>query len=253
MTPQRQFRIAAIKPHSLDEIWRHDSTDVRAQCFRLMLAVLLMLLAVFAGALWMDSSAATRFMREDGPVETATVALYGLCLALMFLRGGMSYLRKHWYAATLVLVLALRELDLHKEFTTMGIFRTRFFLSDKVPAAEKLIGALVIIAILAVLIIAVRRHWRRWWQGLRQLNPIAVGITVAVLLGVLSKTLDGSKRKLESIGLDVTDMLQERLFLVEETLELGIPCFLLIALHAYLKRPAPKPEVPRVPVASEGD
>ena len=205
-----------------------------------MVVAVFTMATLYFGALWLEPWAGLFLMREDGPVENATVVLYGVCLVAMVVMGRrINYVKVHWYAVGILLVLALRELDWHKEFTTMGIFRTRFFLSDKVPGFEKFIGLLLVLMILAMLIIAVRRHWKTWWSGLTRGDPISIGITVAVTLGVLSKTMDGSKRKFETFGVTVTQRLQEQLHFLEETFELGIPAFLLIALYAYTKRASP--------------
>ena len=57
-----------------------------------------------------------------------------------------------------VLLMGMRELDFHSRFTTMGVFKLRFFSSDTVPLSEKLIVTALLGGLGVALLLAVRKQ-----------------------------------------------------------------------------------------------
>lgn len=206
---------------------------VRARCFLLMLLVVLVMFVTWMIGQSIDYRSARKLMEESGVVENATVIGYFLCVGVMVWRGRMQYIRVHWYLVAFLLFLALRELDLDKAFTSMGIFRTRFFLSPEVPVVEKIFGGAVVGSVVWMVLIILRRHTIDVVAGAVRLRPVSVAIVIAVVFAIAAKTLDGLKRKLAMFNLELTDSLQLGMTHLEEVLECGIPAFLLVSLYGY--------------------
>ena len=90
------------------------------------------------------------WIEEGGVIETLSVFGYFLCVLLILLKGKWAYIKKYNYFLILIILFGLRELDFDKRFTTMGILKSKFYLSNSVPVTEKLIGLLVIAILLYI-------------------------------------------------------------------------------------------------------
>jgi hypothetical protein len=75
-------------------------------------------------------------------------------------------------------------LDFHDKITTIGIFKTRFYISDKVPFSEMLIGTIVVGVLLYIVFIILHRHFKQFWLGLKRHSPHARGVLIAVILNL---------------------------------------------------------------------
>ncbi|MFP4033385.1 MAG: hypothetical protein ACLFTV_17665 [Desulfococcaceae bacterium] len=148
---------------------------------------------------------------------------------------------------TLLVIFGLRELDFHARFTTMGIFKSRFYISPEVPVLEKTIGAAVLLLLIGAMACVVKRHFRSFTRGVRRLEPGPFSGLIAIALLVFAKTLDGLPRKLDGLGLDSPEALEQFFWIVEEVLEMGIPIFMLLGILAEF------PEDRKVAHRSESD
>jgi len=202
------------------------------------LAVALLLLALFAVGAALTGRSRNLLLHEGGLVETVSAAGYFVCVAVLLFRGGMTLAIQRFYIPVLVLFLGLRELDFDKRFTTMGIFKSRFFSSDTVPLAEKLIGAAVIVFLLYCLYRLLRGHLGELLRATRDVTAGSVGIWLAAGLLVFAKSIDGLDRKLKGFGLQISPEFTAHSAALEEILEMGIPLILLFASLAWLRRPA---------------
>lgn len=176
-------------------------------------------------------------LQEGGPVETASEAGYFLCALLMAYKGGWSYLKRFHYAFLVPIFLMLREMDFDHKFTTMGIFRTKFFLGDAVPVLEKLAGGAVVVLLLYISIRLFRGHFRHVRAGLRARDLTSIGILVSVVFLVAAKILDGWARRFRDMGYYVSHEASRMASALEEIVELGIPMMLLLTILAYFNRP----------------
>lgn len=173
---------------------------------------------------------ALHLTREGGVIETLTVLLYGIVLV-----AGLFMLRRGLQAASLVALLALlmglREMDAHKAFTAYGVFKTRLYVSPDVPLVEKLIAGLVVLALLALVVLAVRRSWRALKSR--------AGLTLLALggFGVFLKEVDSIPRQLRNLGVTLDPQMLAVSKAVEEAGELGLPLLLGLALTQLVKRP----------------
>jgi hypothetical protein len=135
-----------------------------------------------------------------------------------------------------VTLFGCRELDFDKAFTTIGILKSRFFVSPDVPAAEKLAGLIVVTILLWSVYMILSRHFAGFLSGLRQKTPEAVGVAIVFFLLAFSKSIDGLPRKLQPLGIDVAPEIGSFLGALEEVLELGIPIYIALVTHAWFKR-----------------
>ena len=180
------------------------------------LASLCLMIALFPAS---DGDSTHWIIDEGGLVETMTAVFYALAIVTFVTKGGLGLPMLRGHAIVLILAFLLaRELDLHKQFTTMGIFRIEFYRSAEVAAGEKA----VVIGFLVLLGLAVARMlWDldRFVWGLRDRSPAMIA--------------DGSASKLGNLGYEIGPDLDHTLTKVEEILELGIPVFALIAILSY--------------------
>lgn len=181
------------------------------------------------------TSEATRdkFISEGGVVETLSVLGYFACFFYVLCRGKFSFLKKFWYIHATFILFAFRELDFHKKFTTMGIFKSKFYLSPQVPVVEKFFASMVLLLLLLIVYLFVKNHGKSFWQGIRERNLFALTISLPILLLIVSKSIDGLARKLSGLGIEVSHGIDRFASSVEEVFELGIPVICLIAMMIY--------------------
>jgi len=146
---------------------------------------------------------ASFLVEEGGAVESATVLLYTISAVAMMMNRRAHPLFGRLLCPFLIVAAALRELDFHQRFTTMGIFKSRFWFSPDVPVVEKLIAWIVILSIIAAAAACLRFYWRSLAGGLQARDTKVVGVFVGIGLAVVAKTLDGLPRKLEKLGISI--------------------------------------------------
>lgn len=197
--------------------------------------IAIFLAAVAASLLPAETGVA--LVRENGPVETATAGLYLLALLWLVLRSFRDRPRWHLTAGSMVALLLLRELDVHARFTTMGVLKSRYYLSPDVPAGEKtVVSALMIL----ILIVGLRFVWRSapsFFRALRRRHAPALAVAAAVGTAVVSKTLDSLSGPVRSLLKPLYHDSKTYLRVYEEIFELAIPLFILLALLFTLRGP----------------
>lgn len=174
-------------------------------------------------------------VRESGSIETASAIFYLVAIVLFVILFGVKVTRNNWYMPAAMLALALRELDAHKAFTTMSVFKSRFYLSSDVPMFEKLIGLTVIGLLVYMAYLLISRHLADFIVRLRRFDPTAIAVFLAFACAGVAKTLDGIGRKLADFNITVTQEYRDIFLVFEETLEFGIGIFFIYALFTYAK------------------
>ena len=101
--------------------------------FRIYAILFLSLVLLAAFVVNLGPTEAKALMSDTGPIERASALGYFLCAGYMLLAGGRDFARKYSYIIVLVALCGCRELDFDKRFTTMGILKSRFYLSSEVP------------------------------------------------------------------------------------------------------------------------
>lgn len=186
--------------------------------------------------LLLPEAAFERAIRENGPIEMLTAVGFIVAAAWLFNEGFQKRLSHGFSSGFITLFLGLRELDFHTRFTTMGIFKTKFYISDKVPVTEKLIVSIIVLTMLGILLLYAKKHLPTFITKLKAGSRSALSIAMAMGLAVFSKTLDrNSDLIMDFVGIFSAVDLTQFLLVAEETSELAIPLFILLAI-AYTGR-----------------
>lgn len=159
---------------------------------------------------------------EDSPIQVFSVLGYFLAaFTALFLhwKGRISY---GGTAAIILMAMALRELDFHDRFTTMGIMKTRFYISDTVPVTEKVIAALIMLFLLYIVLRFIWTHLRPFVGELQAKNNAALLALNGIVFTVISKLIDANSSFVVCI--------------LEETMELAIPYFFLLAMICHSRQ-----------------
>lgn len=201
---------------------------------RIYAIVTLSLVSLAALVAYLGPNDAKFLLGEAGPIERASALGYFLCAAYMLLSGGRYFLKRYAYIFVLVTLFGFRELDFDKRFTTMGILKSRFYLSAEVPLLEKLIGLIVIGLLLWAVISIVKNHLTSTIGGLVRLNEGALGVVMILTLLVVSKSIDGLAHKLKPFGIEMNQQVVFLVSSVEEVMELGIPILMIAVFHYWL-------------------
>ncbi len=175
------------------------------------------------------------WLKEDGIIESASAFGYFLCSAIIIYKGKLSYLKKYHYVFILIVFFMLREMDLDKKFTTMGIFKSRFYFTPTVPVMEKIVGGIVILLLFYAVFKIIKIHVKDFIVGLKSHSVVAASIFTVGALLVISKSLDGLARKLLGLGIEISSYASAQASTLEEVLELGIPIILILTFNAYFK------------------
>ncbi len=189
-------------------------------------------LATACLVLIVDRETAWALFQESGPYENATVVVYGLAMIAMlaWVKGGLPF-RLH--SALVLGVLAARELDLHKAFTSESTLRLSYYTSDLDPLDTR-IAAAIVVGAAHLLLIAMVIHGKRLWIALRAGRADAYSVAVAVVLLPLSKALDKAPGFIqETLGYQLTEAQFRPFRMVEETVELAIPLLVVLAVAQF--------------------
>ncbi len=172
-------------------------------------------------------------VREFGPIETISVGLYFLFILFIVYFNATGDLRTSLVPGVFILLLALREMDFHARFTTMGMFKIKFYLSPEVPFEQKIIVVLFDIAVISYGIVYLRKVTPGFLRALSVRKAYAFSIIFGLAFMVASKLIDGNSEVFESLfGMEEGD-LGIYSSIMEECLELFIPIFFIRALIQY--------------------
>lgn len=180
-------------------------------------------------------------IRENGPIEILSAAGYFFFCLFFFYLYYIRAVKTSVAPLLFIFLLGLRELDFHQRFTTMGIFKTKFFVSYDVPIIEKLIVTFIILLGLTYGIIYLRRTLPTFKQNLLSRRPYALSIASAIGCIFLSKFIDGNAEIFEPF-LPMVENFALFSVTLEECLELFIPIFFIRALHQYRQEGGQRPE-----------
>lgn len=200
---------------------------------KLLTVLLLAVLLIFAVSLTLGAEGRDLLLEEGGILEMLSAVGYGVCALLILLWGKGAYLRRYHYFFMLVVLFGLRELDFDKRFTTMGMFKSKFYLSDEVSGVEKIIGLMVIGLLLYIVFSIIRHHAKDLLSKVKAASPVHVGAFAVLVLLVLSKTLDGFARKMSSLNVMISEQASMHTSAMEEILECAIPVILIFTFYAY--------------------
>ncbi len=192
----------------------------------------------FAIAVWLvqPTESVLWLMREEGPVETATSALFFLlALVLYGLRPKLDD-RRSWLAmVTLCAAAGAREMDWHKVWTGKSVLKLSFYLGPA-PAHQKLLAGALVMLVAAGVIYLVRRHALSLWRDLRAREPVAVTVATLLVTTAITKVLDRSINLLiQDHGIVAAPSIRALVAALEESMELGLPLMVTLAVWQYLR------------------
>ena len=172
---------------------------------------------------WVDT-----LVSEEGPLEWGAAIGWLLLAPLVLWSGGRG--RRALALGGVSLLFAAREFDLHKIIAGTSFLKTNFYRGHAIAPHDKLLGAAIALAVLAVVLYGLGagtlafvrgRHWRSAWGRL-------VMLAFAVLL--LSKLLDRTPAILKDEWHRPLDWTASHLVTVhEEWLECFVPLCLVAA------------------------
>lgn len=166
------------------------------------------------------------FSNEGGFVETATAFLFGMAGLLGFAFWIKGRKKSDFIFASLMILAAMRELDLHREWTTDSILKSRFYISPETPLFEKIIGGVVILFLIYAVFFLVKQL-PSWIKKLWGFHPQSWAILLGLGMLVSGKIIDSMARILPFLSEFHADN-RDFLGLAEESFELTGALFFLI-------------------------
>jgi hypothetical protein len=165
---------------------------------------------------------------EFGPFEEMSIMLWvGLGILLLY----TSRSPKGIAMAALSLLAAAREAELHKALTTMSILKSRFYLGPEVPWQEKLAGAAVVMAAIALGIYLMIAFYRFLLHDKGLATPVGQILLTALILLPITKVLDRMSSVLRTdFGVVLPQRAGQIVKALEEGMEMALPILFIMAL-----------------------
>lgn len=172
---------------------------------------------------------------ENGLFELTSVALHLLVggLAFYYWRKGHSIAGLLFLAC---LLMAAREADMHKAFTTFGIFKTRQYADASVPLIEKVLSLMTVFGLLGALTALALKARKSMGQLMRLRDAAFFGLSFLPIYLVVLKEVDGAPRMLRRAGVALSERAGLISQSIEEVGETFIPVLVLIALLQVVRR-----------------
>jgi hypothetical protein len=195
-----------------------------------------MLMLLFGCGFFFNETTRSLWLREGGVVETISAAGYFITALYILFRGNFKYLKEHFYFFAMLLLFGMRELDFHKRFTSVNLFKSRLYLGDIGSTSERIIGLIIIAIVLYIVFSIVKNHWRLFIANIKTREDIAMGSLAVISLLCFVRIIDGLGRKMFSIGITLNDSWKVHMVDLEEILEMGIPVMLFFLFAVFLER-----------------
>lgn len=171
---------------------------------------------------------------EAGPYEVFSAYLW-LLLSILALFTKSMQPSTRLIAALMALMLGARELDMHKSLFSMSFIKTNFYKSADISLQDKLVGGLILLAMIILLVCLLVRMWRHFRNNTFYTSSSFL-LFSGLLLGILSKVLDRfSSQMLKLFQITLPPDTRMMIIAFEESLEMVIPLLLALALLAYQK------------------
>lgn len=178
-------------------------------------------------------SQAAAVAQEGEPIERmgdiflALATLFGLYM--IFVKKEFTW---RFYPVFMFFAL-LRELGFHNSYTTMSVFKSRFYVSPDVPFYEKIIGAAVVF-ILLYSVFRISKYFIPTVIKAFKGETYALLVYTAMGMSGLAKFLDGFFRKFPSFRVHA-ETIGGYMVYAEESLETISYLLFLLAPMAYLR------------------
>jgi hypothetical protein len=175
-------------------------------------------------------------LSEDGPIELASAFLW-FTLALTIVIVGIA--RDPWILAFayLAALAGARELDAHAAFTNEPVTNLRYWVRDSSPASEKILVAAILIALIAVIVLALKRHGRTLVASILAGDGATWSVATIFLAAPVLILADGAGRYYTDFtGEDLTQAVEIFPMAIEEIGELMLSVIGFIAIGQYSER-----------------
>lgn len=211
--------------------------------FAFLLPIMIVAIITLTIGLSLEPAAAKLIYTEGRLVENATVVFYGLAI-IVALAVKRPYLGLRCHTAIVLAIMAGRELDMHKSFTTESMFKISYYMKPHDPVMIRVLAGCLVLILLGVLL-SYARHLKGVLRNLWESRPHAITLAVVLVIVPVSKIFDSSPRMARKfLGIDFPDELRFWLFLSEESLEFLIPVLILLAVVQYnLNSPTAQPAI----------
>jgi hypothetical protein len=189
------------------------------------------LLSALAAWYFLPPDSQTWLLRENGPIEGSTAALFFLLAVLGLLWRPAHTERWSWLAVCgLCLAAGAREMDWHKLWTGKSVLKVSFYLGDA-PALHKLLALLVVLCVLACVVYLLLRYGRSLWQALWHGDAFARTIATLLASVVFTKIMDRSVNVLaQDFGVLLAPATVMLISMVEEVGEISLPLMVALAI-----------------------
>mgnify|MGYP006900560329 FL=1 len=162
--------------------------------------------------------AVSEIFKEGHSVEAMSVVIL-IAAAAFWWNGHRNLTGSEWHVPVILILMALRELDVDKRFTSEGVLQLRLYTGSS-PLWEKALGLAVVLLILVCAWRLARISLARCWRGLLRGANWAWLVATGAALIVIAKAMDGLDRKLAPWGIAVDPVTAMRAGRIEEVLEL---------------------------------
>lgn len=180
---------------------------------------------------WLPPESQTSWLREGGPVEGSTAALFFILGLFGLLWRPQHTERWSWLAVCgLCWAAGAREMDWHKHWTGKSVLKVSFYWSDA-PVLHKLLALLAVLSVLACALYLLLRYGRHLWQAFWRGDPFARTIATLLAAVVFTKIMDRSVNLLiEDFGVSVAPTVAMLVSMVEESSEISLPLMVVLAV-----------------------
>lgn len=183
--------------------------------------------------IFLPESIIIKIFREGGPIENAQVILYitGGIIAWVYAK------RKIWtdgFSGSFILLLfAMRELDLQKKFTGISITRTKYYFHSDASLLSKILFGIIICGVILFVLSFLIRNAKPFFRALHARAAWARSALAGLAFIGLANIVDSFPRLLKALGIEMFHKMSLYKTAGEELCELAIPFFLLNALLLY--------------------
>jgi len=200
-----------------------------------LLIILLLIILMSLILLLLPDKIAVMLVEENGPIENAQVIFYMAGAIISWVYAKKRIWNSGLKGGFILMLLALRELDLQKRFTDISITRTKFYFSPDIAILTKIAGGIIVIGILFVVITFITSNARILFRSVKNRENWAIFTFTGIILLPVATIIDGSLRFLKALGIQTGENAYLTKTIFEETVELAIPVLFLVALLHWRK------------------
>ena len=160
---------------------------------------------------------------ETGAFERLSAVTFAFISAFVFYMFYQTKEKIHFIFASLMALASMREMGLHRAWTTDSILKLRFYTGDDAPLLEKIIGVVVIMFIIYAGFQMLKKL-PYWIGSLLKFNPMAWMIGFGLGLLTFAKLIDSMSRVLPFLANFHTEN-RSFLTVIEEGMEMTAALF----------------------------